>query len=158
LAFLFARHELSIRQRPLHSAKNLFSLDEESLASRDSHRFDDKVREGDFVEAKRSGVASRSWRPRLFAPIARTRATLSARTSNARMAVMANEKMMSADVEQARLHRRARPERRIDPSALRLYGIPESEYKGDDAKMYELVHEMRVRIITAPFLSRATRS
>src|SRR6202048_1570118 len=36
------------------------------------------------------------------------------------------------------------------PGALRLYGIPESEYKGDDAKMYELVHEMRVRIITAP--------
>ncbi len=36
------------------------------------------------------------------------------------------------------------------PGALRLYGIPESEYKGDDAKMFELVHEMRVRIITAP--------
>ena len=36
------------------------------------------------------------------------------------------------------------------PGALRLYGIPDSEYKGDDAKMYELVHEMRVRIITAP--------
>jgi fructose-bisphosphate aldolase, class I len=33
---------------------------------------------------------------------------------------------------------------------LRLYGIPDSEYKGDDAKMFELVHEMRVRIITAP--------
>jgi fructose-bisphosphate aldolase class I len=33
---------------------------------------------------------------------------------------------------------------------LRLYGIPESEYKGDDAKMFDLVHEMRVRIITAP--------
>jgi len=36
------------------------------------------------------------------------------------------------------------------PGALKLYGIPESEYKGDDAKMFELVHEMRVRIITAP--------
>ena len=36
------------------------------------------------------------------------------------------------------------------PGALRLYGIPESEYKGDEAKMFELVHEMRVRIITAP--------
>ena len=36
------------------------------------------------------------------------------------------------------------------PGALRLYGIPESDYKGDDAKMFELVHEMRVRIITAP--------
>jgi fructose-bisphosphate aldolase, class I len=36
------------------------------------------------------------------------------------------------------------------PGALRLYGVPDSEYKGDDAKMFELVHEMRVRIITAP--------
>jgi fructose-bisphosphate aldolase class I len=36
------------------------------------------------------------------------------------------------------------------PGALKLYGIPESEFKGDDAKMFELVHEMRVRIITAP--------
>ncbi len=36
------------------------------------------------------------------------------------------------------------------PGALRLYGIPDSEYKGDDAKMFELVHEMRVRIMSAP--------
>jgi fructose-bisphosphate aldolase class I len=36
------------------------------------------------------------------------------------------------------------------PGALRLYGIPDSEYKGDDAKMFELMHEMRVRIISAP--------
>jgi fructose-bisphosphate aldolase, class I len=36
------------------------------------------------------------------------------------------------------------------PGALRLYGIPDSEYNGDEAKMFELVHEMRVRIITAP--------
>jgi fructose-bisphosphate aldolase, class I len=36
------------------------------------------------------------------------------------------------------------------PGALRLYGIPDSEYQGDDAKMFELVHEMRVRIMTAP--------
>jgi fructose-bisphosphate aldolase, class I len=36
------------------------------------------------------------------------------------------------------------------PGALRLYGVPDSEYKGDDAKMFELVHDMRVRIITAP--------
>src|SRR6201997_2369064 len=39
------------------------------------------------------------------------------------------------------------------PGALKLYGIPESEYKGDDAKMFELVHQMRVRIITAPAFS-----
>ncbi len=39
------------------------------------------------------------------------------------------------------------------PGALKLYGIPESEFKGDDAKMFALVHEMRVRIITAPAFS-----
>lgn len=35
------------------------------------------------------------------------------------------------------------------PGALRLYGIPESAYNGD-AEMFRLVHEMRVRIVTAP--------
>jgi fructose-bisphosphate aldolase, class I len=34
------------------------------------------------------------------------------------------------------------------PGALRLYGIPDSAYSGD-AEMFKLVHEMRVRIITA---------
>jgi fructose-bisphosphate aldolase class I len=36
------------------------------------------------------------------------------------------------------------------PGALRLYGIPDSDYTGDDAKMFKLMHDMRVRIITAP--------
>lgn len=35
------------------------------------------------------------------------------------------------------------------PGALRLYGIDEASYHGD-AEMFRLVHEMRVRIITAP--------
>nr|WP_158897896.1 fructose bisphosphate aldolase [Burkholderia sp. L27(2015)] len=35
------------------------------------------------------------------------------------------------------------------PGALRLYGIPESAYSGD-AEMFKLIHEMRVRVITAP--------
>src|SRR5690348_11777650 len=35
------------------------------------------------------------------------------------------------------------------PGALRLYGIPDSAYSGD-AEMFKLMHEMRVRIITAP--------
>src|SRR5260221_9700539 len=34
------------------------------------------------------------------------------------------------------------------PGALRLYGIPESAYSGD-AEMFRLMHEMRVRIMTA---------
>ncbi|MDJ0851142.1 MAG: fructose bisphosphate aldolase [Myxococcota bacterium] len=34
------------------------------------------------------------------------------------------------------------------PKALRLYGIPESEYSGE-AEMFDKVHEMRARIITS---------
>jgi fructose-bisphosphate aldolase, class I len=35
------------------------------------------------------------------------------------------------------------------PGALKLYGIPETAYSGD-AEMFKLIHEMRVRIVTAP--------
>lgn len=35
------------------------------------------------------------------------------------------------------------------PKALKLYGIEESEYSGDD-EMFDLVHQMRTRIITSP--------
>ena len=35
------------------------------------------------------------------------------------------------------------------PGALRLYGIPDSEYSGDQ-EMFRLMHEFRVRIMTAP--------
>jgi fructose-bisphosphate aldolase, class I len=35
------------------------------------------------------------------------------------------------------------------PGALRLYGIPDGSYSGDE-EMFRLIHEMRVRIITAP--------
>ena len=35
------------------------------------------------------------------------------------------------------------------PGALRLYGVPDSAYKSEE-EMFRLVHEMRVRIITAP--------
>ena len=35
------------------------------------------------------------------------------------------------------------------PGALRLYGIPDNAYSGD-AEMFRLIHEMRVRIMTAP--------
>jgi fructose-bisphosphate aldolase class I len=40
------------------------------------------------------------------------------------------------------------------PGALRVYGIPESAYSGD-AEMFKLVHEMRVRIMTAPAFTGA---
>ena len=35
------------------------------------------------------------------------------------------------------------------PGALRLYGIPDNAYSGD-AEMFRLIHQMRVRIMTAP--------
>ncbi len=35
------------------------------------------------------------------------------------------------------------------PKALRLYGIEESEYSGD-AKMFDLIHDMRTRMIKSP--------
>ena len=35
------------------------------------------------------------------------------------------------------------------PGALRLYGIPDTAYSGDD-EMFRLIHQMRVRIMTAP--------
>jgi fructose-bisphosphate aldolase class I len=38
------------------------------------------------------------------------------------------------------------------PGALKLYGIPETAYSGD-AEMFRLMHEMRVRIMTAPAFS-----
>jgi fructose-bisphosphate aldolase class I len=38
------------------------------------------------------------------------------------------------------------------PGALRLYGIAETDYSGDEA-MFRLMHEMRVRIMTAPAFS-----
>ena len=40
------------------------------------------------------------------------------------------------------------------PGALRLYGIPDSAYSGD-AEMFRLMHEMRVRIMTAPAFTAA---
>jgi fructose-bisphosphate aldolase, class I len=40
------------------------------------------------------------------------------------------------------------------PGALRLYGIPDNAYSGD-AEMFKLMHEMRVRIMTAPAFTGA---
>ena len=35
------------------------------------------------------------------------------------------------------------------PKALRLYGIEEDSYSGDE-QMFDLIHEMRTRIMTSP--------
>ncbi len=63
---------------------------------------------------------------------------------------MANEKMMAQMAAKPGFIAALDQSGGSTPGALRLYGIPDSEYKGDEAKMFELVHEMRVRIITAP--------
>ncbi|MBE7212355.1 MAG: fructose bisphosphate aldolase [Gluconacetobacter diazotrophicus] len=36
------------------------------------------------------------------------------------------------------------------PGALKAYGIPEEQYDGNEAEMFRLMHEMRVRVMTAP--------
>jgi fructose-bisphosphate aldolase class I len=65
---------------------------------------------------------------------------------------MANDKMMAQMSSKGGFIAALDQSGGSTPGALRLYGIPDDEYKGDDAKMFELVHEMRVRIITAaPF-------
>ena len=40
------------------------------------------------------------------------------------------------------------------PGALKAYGVPEGSWSGDE-EMYRLIHEMRVRIITAPSFTGA---
>jgi fructose-bisphosphate aldolase class I len=68
------------------------------------------------------------------------------------MTTMANDKMMAQMSSKGGFIAALDQSGGSTPGALRLYGIPDDEYKGDDAKMFELVHEMRVRIITAaPF-------
>src|SRR5579872_7074821 len=40
------------------------------------------------------------------------------------------------------------------PGALRLYGVPDTAYSGD-AEMFKVMHQMRVRIMTAPAFTGA---
>ena len=40
------------------------------------------------------------------------------------------------------------------PGALRAYGIPDSAWHGDEAEMFRLMHEMRVRLMTPPSFRR----
>jgi fructose-bisphosphate aldolase class I len=41
------------------------------------------------------------------------------------------------------------------PGALRAYGIPDSAWHDDEAEMFGLMHEMRVRIMTSPSFTNA---
>ena len=62
---------------------------------------------------------------------------------------MANEKMLSQMTSKGGFIAALDQSGGSTPGALRQYGIPETAYDGD-AEMYKLMHEMRVRIMTAP--------
>ncbi len=65
------------------------------------------------------------------------------------MTIMANDKMTAQITEKGGFIAALDQSGGSTPGALRLYGIPDSAYNGD-AEMFRLVHEMRVRIMTAP--------
>jgi len=62
---------------------------------------------------------------------------------------MANDKMMAQMSQKPGFIAALDQSGGSTPGALRLYGIPDSAYSGD-AGMFRLMHEMRVRIFTAP--------
>src|SRR5438477_10077868 len=65
------------------------------------------------------------------------------------MTIMANDKMMAQMAGKGGFIAALDQSGGSTPGALRLYGIPDSAYSGD-AEMFRLMHEMRVRIMTAP--------
>ena len=67
---------------------------------------------------------------------------------------MANDKMMAQISEKGGFIAALDQSGGSTPGALRLYGIPDNAYSGD-AEMFRLVHETRVRIMTAPAFTGA---
>jgi len=67
---------------------------------------------------------------------------------------MANDKMMAQISGQGGFIAALDQSGGSTPGALRLYGIPDNAYSGD-AEMFRLMHEMRVRIMTAPAFTGA---
>src|ERR1700757_542860 len=82
------------------------------------------------------------------------RAMRSGTRSNARMTIMANDKMMAQISGRGGFIAALDQSGGSTPGALRLYGIPDTAYSGD-AEMFRLMHEMRVRIMTAPAFTGA---
>jgi fructose-bisphosphate aldolase class I len=70
------------------------------------------------------------------------------------MTIMANDKMMTQMSGKDGFIAALDQSGGSTPGALRLYGIADSEYSGD-AEMFRLMHEMRVRIMSAPAFSGA---
>src|SRR5271166_5809888 len=105
------------------------------------------------------GRAKIAWSPNAMPILSPARGNQSRRhalvqRSQARMTIMANDKMIAqisgGDGFIAALDQSGGS----TPGALRLYGIPDSAYSGD-AEMFRLMHEMRVRIMTAPAFTGA---
>jgi fructose-bisphosphate aldolase class I len=71
-----------------------------------------------------------------------------------KVTIMTNDKMMAQISGQDGFIAALDQSGGSTPGALRLYGIPDSAYSGD-AEMFRLMHEMRVRIMTAPAFSGA---
>jgi fructose-bisphosphate aldolase, class I len=70
------------------------------------------------------------------------------------MTIMANEKMMAQISEQGGFIAALDQSGGSTPGALRLYGIPDNAYSGD-AEMFRLMHQFRVRMMTAPAFTGA---
>jgi fructose-bisphosphate aldolase class I len=70
------------------------------------------------------------------------------------MTIMTDDKMMAQISGQGGFIAALDQSGGSTPGALRLYGIPDNAYSGD-AEMFRLVHEMRVRIMTAPAFTGA---
>src|SRR5271168_2789566 len=78
-----------------------------------------------------------------------TRAASGAHWFQARMTIMANDKMMAQISKKNGFIAALDQSGGSTPGALRQYGIPDSAYSGD-AEMFRLMHEMRVRIMSSP--------
>jgi fructose-bisphosphate aldolase class I len=70
------------------------------------------------------------------------------------MTIMADDKMMAQMAKKPGFIAALDQSGGSTPGALRLYGIAESEYSGE-AEMYQLVHDMRVRIMSSPAFTGA---
>jgi fructose-bisphosphate aldolase class I len=66
------------------------------------------------------------------------------------MTVMANDKMAAQMAKSPGFIAALDQSGGSTPGALRLYGIPDTAYTDDQQKMFRLIHEFRVRIMTAP--------
>src|SRR5579862_9449747 len=65
------------------------------------------------------------------------------------MTIMADDQMMSQMSQKPGFLAALDQSGGSTPGALRLYGIPDSAYSGE-AEMFTRMHEMRVRVMTAP--------